>query len=69
MKPRTDKVTANRVDQALILLPAITWLQASCMLALSGVPAEMAARVLALPGARRRAADSVIDRREPPFFN
>jgi len=53
MMPRTDHITANRVDLALILLPAITWLEASCMLAASGVPAEVAARVLALPLARR----------------
>lgn len=53
MKPRTDLATATRVDQTLILLSAITWLEASLMLALSGVPEEVAARVLVLPGARR----------------
>lgn len=53
MKPRTDHTTASRVDLALILLPAITWLEVSCMLALSGVLAEVAARVLAHPEARR----------------
>lgn len=53
MELRTDLVTASRVDLALLLLPTITWLEASCMLALSGVPVEVAARVLALPGARR----------------
>jgi len=53
MQTGADTTTANRVDLALILLPDITWLEASCMLALSGVPAEVAARVLALPGARR----------------
>jgi hypothetical protein len=53
MQNRTDTLTASRVDLALVLLPSITWLEASCMLALSGVPAEVAARVLALPGARR----------------
>lgn len=53
MIPRTDFATSSRVDLALILLPTITWLEAACMLALSGVPAEVAARVLALPGARR----------------
>ena len=54
MTLRTDTVTASRVDLALILLPVITWLEASCMLALSGVPAEVAARVLAEPSRRRR---------------
>jgi len=49
----TDTVTASRVDPALIL-PVITWLEASCMLALSGVPAEVAARVLAEPSRLRR---------------
>jgi len=49
-------ITSSRVDLAIILLPAITWLEVSCMLALSGVPAEVAARVLALPAARRAPA-------------
>lgn len=53
MLKRTDLVTASRVDLALALLPTITWLEASCMLAESGVPAEVAARVLALPLERR----------------
>lgn len=56
MTPRTDHITASRVDLALILLPAINWLEVSCMLALSGVPLEVAARVLAEP-ARRRPTD------------
>lgn len=51
--PRTDLLTASRVDLTLVLIPTITWLEASCMLARSGVPADVAARVLALPGARR----------------
>jgi hypothetical protein len=38
MRPRTDLITTSRVDLALILLPATSWLEASCMLALSGVP-------------------------------
>lgn len=54
MQPRTDFLTASRVDLTLLLLPAITWLEASCMLAVSGVPAEVAARVLALPLERRQ---------------
>ena len=54
MTPRTDILTASRVDLALILLDEITWLEASCMLAVSGVPADVAARVLVLPGARRQ---------------
>jgi len=53
MVPRTDTLTASRVDLALILLPAITWQEAACMLSLSGVPPEVAARVLAQPEARR----------------
>jgi hypothetical protein len=55
MTPRTDNLTASRVDLALILLPIVTWLEASCMLAVSGVPAEVAARVLAEPDRRRPA--------------
>jgi hypothetical protein len=66
MKPRTDTITANRVEQPLILLPAITWLEASCMLARSGVPADVAARVLALPGARRAPVECAIDLAAPP---
>lgn len=50
---RTDILTAMRVDLALTLLPAISWLEASCMLATSGVPADVAARVLAQPKRRR----------------
>jgi hypothetical protein len=53
MELRTDFFTASRVDLALILLPTITWQEASVMLAISGVPAEVAARVLVLPEARR----------------
>lgn len=53
MQTRTDSLTASRVDLTLILLPTITWLEASCMVALSGVPAEVAARALAVPEARR----------------
>jgi len=61
MKPRADIITAMRIDYALILLPAITWLEASCMLARSGVPVDVAARVLALPGARRVPGECMID--------
>lgn len=39
MTPRTDLITASRVDLALILLPAVTWLEASVILAASGIPA------------------------------
>jgi hypothetical protein len=53
MTERTDLITASRVDLALILLPISTWLEASCMLALSGVPVEVAARVIAEPAERR----------------
>jgi hypothetical protein len=58
MTQRTDLITASRVDDALILLPTISWLEASVMLAASGVPAEVAARVLALPLARRPLPDT-----------
>ena len=53
MDARTDTLTACQVDLALTLLPAITWQEAACMLTLSGVPVEVAARVLVQPAARR----------------
>jgi len=53
MEKRVDTLTTGRVDAALLLLPAITWLEATVMMAASGVPAEVAARVLALPLERR----------------
>jgi hypothetical protein len=53
MTNRTDLITASRVDLALILLPLVGWLPTSVTLAASGVPAEVAARVLALPLERR----------------
>jgi hypothetical protein len=53
MTLRTDLITASRVDGALILLPIITWWEASEMLAASGVPEDVAARVLVLPLERR----------------
>jgi hypothetical protein len=59
MTPRTDIITSSRVDLALILLPEITWWEVSCMLAVSGVPEEVAARVLVLPGARRSVSAGV----------
>jgi hypothetical protein len=65
MKPRIDLITASRVDLALLLLPVISWLEASCMLAVSGVPAEVAARVLVLPGARRAPAVAPAGRQPP----
>lgn len=46
MTPQTDIITASRVDLALILLPTIGWLEASCMLAAGGVPLEVAASVM-----------------------
>jgi hypothetical protein len=54
MTERTDLVTASRVDATLILLPLIGWLEASCTLAVNSVPADVAARVLTLPMARRQ---------------
>ena len=53
MTPRTDIATASKVDLTLTLLPTIGWLNAACTLAVSEVPLEVAARVLALPSARR----------------
>jgi hypothetical protein len=53
MVERTDLITASRVDLALILLPLVGWLETSVTLAASGVPAEVAVRVMALPSARR----------------
>jgi hypothetical protein len=49
MTSRTDLTTASRVDLILTLLPMITKLEAACALAESGVPLEVAARVMALP--------------------
>jgi hypothetical protein len=53
MIERTDLVTASRIDCALILLPMVGWLATSVSLAVSGVPAEVAARVLTEPECRR----------------
>lgn len=53
MIERTDVMTASRVDLTLILLPAIGWLAASCMLAANQVPLDVAVRVLVLPLERR----------------
>jgi hypothetical protein len=54
MIERVDLITAARIDATLILLPLIGWLEASCTLAANGVPADVSARVLSLPMARRR---------------
>jgi hypothetical protein len=53
MTPRTDLITASRVDLALLLLLDVGWLATSYTVAVSGVPAEVAARVLARPLERR----------------
>lgn len=53
MKPRTDYLTASRVDLTLMLLPLIGRWEAACTLAVNDVPLEVAARVLALPLERR----------------
>lgn len=53
MIARTDIITASRVDLALLLLPEVGWLAAAVAMAVSGVPEEVAARVLALPLERR----------------
>jgi hypothetical protein len=54
MVERTDLITASRVDLALILLPLVGWLETLVTLAASGVPAEVAVRVMTIPGERRR---------------
>lgn len=53
MNSRADLITASRVDLVLLLLPEIDWLAAAVTMAVSGVPEEVAARVLALPLGRR----------------
>jgi hypothetical protein len=53
MVERTDLITASRVDLALILLPLVGWLKTSYTLAASGVPLEVAVRVMVLPQSRR----------------
>jgi hypothetical protein len=53
MKPRTDLVTASRVDLTLALLPLIGWWEASWTLAANGVPLDVAVRVMVVPAARR----------------
>jgi hypothetical protein len=53
MKPRTDLITASRVDLTLALLPLIGWWEASWTLAANGVPLDVAVRVMVVPGARR----------------
>jgi len=50
---RTDTLTASRVDLVLILLPIITQAEAAQSLADSGVPADVATRVLDNPQQRR----------------
>jgi hypothetical protein len=53
----TDLFTASKVDMTLILLPAIGRWETSWMLAASGVPLEVASRVMAVPVERRRAGN------------
>jgi hypothetical protein len=53
MTPRTDHLTACRVDLTLILLPLIGRWEAAWTLAANDVPLEVAARVLAEPAKRR----------------
>ena len=52
MTKRKDVLTASRVDLVLSLLPIISHPEAACGLADSGVPLEVAARVLATPAER-----------------
>jgi hypothetical protein len=54
MTPRTDHLTAARVDLTLILLPLIGRWEAAWTLAANDVPLEVAARVMALPRQRRQ---------------
>ena len=42
MDRRLDVLTSSRIDLAVVFLPAITWLEASCMLAVSGVAEKVA---------------------------
>jgi hypothetical protein len=58
MIERKDILTASRVDLVLILLPVISHQEAANALIASGVPVEVAARVLATP-AERRAMEAV----------
>jgi hypothetical protein len=53
MTERKDALTASRVDLVVILLPIISNLEAAWTLGASGVPLEVAARVLATPSERR----------------
>ena len=53
LRQRTDILTASRVDLVLALLPIITRAEAEQSLADSGVPADIAARVLDHPEQRR----------------
>jgi hypothetical protein len=57
MTKRKDLLTASRVDLILILLPIIGHLDAVFALVDSGVPLEVAARVLATPEERRAILD------------
>lgn len=52
MTEREDILSASRVDLVLILLPIISHLDAAYALAASGVPFEVAARVLSTPAER-----------------
>jgi len=53
MAERKDILTASRVDYVLILLPIITLAEAVRSMVDSGVPADVAARVLDNPEKRR----------------
>lgn len=53
MIKRKDMLTASRVDLILIPLPIVNNMEAAWALAASGVPLEVAARVLATPAERR----------------
>ena len=53
MKARTDILTASRVDLVLLLLPMLSKSEAFSSLIQSGVPLEVAMRVLEMPYERR----------------
>jgi hypothetical protein len=65
MISRIDLVTASRVDLVLTLLPVIGWLEATYSLAVSGVPLDVAVRVMALPAERRRSPLSTAVFKDP----
>jgi hypothetical protein len=62
MMPRTDTITAMRVELIRFWYRRPPRLEASCMLAVSSVPAKIAARVLAEPERWRRLDPAPVER-------